>query len=90
MPITQSAKKALRKSSRKRDLNLQRKKKVKTSITSFRKLVESGNIEGAKKALPGVFKEVDKMAKVKYIKKGKANRIKSRLSKKLNASERKA
>jgi ribosomal protein S20 len=41
-------------------------------------------MDDAKKALPKVMKIVDKMAKVGFIKKKKADRIKSRLSKKLN------
>lgn len=83
MPITKSAQKALRQSARRREVNLGRKKKMRTEINAFKKLVDDGKFEEAKKQLPKVYQALDKMSKVKFIKKGKANRLKSRLSKKL-------
>ena len=83
MPITKSAQKALRQSIRRREVNLGRKKKMRSEINAFKKLVEAGKFEEAQKALPGVYQALDKLAKVKFIKKGKANRLKSRLSKRL-------
>lgn len=56
-------------------------------INAFKKLVDAGKFEEAKKALPSVYKALDKMSKVKFIKRGKADRIKSRLSKKLSSAE---
>ncbi len=83
MPITKSAKKAFRQSVRRRDLNLDRKKKMHTIIKDFKKMIETGKIEEAKKHLPQVYKTLDKMTKVGLIKRGKADRFKSRFSKKL-------
>ncbi len=87
MPITKSAKKALRQSSRRREMNLGRKRKMRSEINAFKKLIDAGKFDEAKKALPTVYKALDKMSKVKFIKKGRANRLKSRLSKKLNSAQ---
>jgi small subunit ribosomal protein S20 len=84
MPITKSAKKALRQNIRRRKRNLERKKKMKTAIKTYKKLLSENKIEEANAALSQVYKTLDKLAKVKFIKKGKANRLKSRLTKKLN------
>ncbi len=83
MPITKSAKKALRQNARRRTMNLDRKKKTQTTLKNFRKMVAEGKTEEAKKYLPEVYKALDKMTKVGFIKRGKADRLKSRLSKKL-------
>jgi len=84
MPITKSAKKAYRQSVRRHELNLGRKKKMHDTLKEYKKLVASGKTEEAQKYLPQVFKVLDKMTKVGLIKRGKADRYKSRLSKKLN------
>lgn len=84
MPRTTSAKKALRQNKTHYRRNKTRKIAVKTQIKGFRKLVAEKNLSEAKNALPKVMKTVDKMAKVGFMKKRKANRIKSRLAKKLN------
>lgn len=83
MPITKSAKKALRQNVRRHAMNLERKKKLHETLKKFRKLAASGQLEEAKKFLPQVYKNLDKMTKVGFIKRGKADRLKSRLSKKL-------
>ena len=80
MPIIQSAKKALRGSERKRVVNVRRKKKVDTAIKDIKKLTSSTKNE-AKALLSKAYKELDKAAKVGLIKKGAADRKKSRLSK---------
>lgn len=56
---------------------------MKEVMKNFKKLLSSGKKDEAKKALIAVYKTVDKIAKTGYIKREKANRIKSRLSKKL-------
>ncbi len=84
MPITKSAKKAFRQNVRRREMNVDRKKKINTTIKEFKKLVEAGKLEEAQKYLPQVYKTLDKMTKVGLIKRGKADRFKSRLSKKLS------
>ncbi len=82
MPITKSAKKALRQSVRRHEMNMDRKKKMQTVIKEFKKLIEAGKLDEAQKYLPLVYKTLDKMTKVGFIKRGKADRLKSRLSKK--------
>jgi ribosomal protein S20 len=57
---------------------------MKTAIKTYKKLLSENKIEEANAALSQVYKTLDKLAKVKFIKKGKANRLKSRLTKKLN------
>lgn len=87
MPKTTSAKKALRQSERRRAGNLSRKNVMKTQMKRFKKLVSEGKIDEAKVLLPRVMKTVDKTAKTGYIKKGRASRIKSRLSRKLTTKK---
>lgn len=82
MPITSSAKRALRESSKKRKANLQKKIVLKKTKKDFLKLIENGKIEEAKKMLPKAYKLLDKAAKVDLIKKNRAAREKSRLAKK--------
>lgn len=80
MPITKSAKKALRGSERKRVVNIRRKKRVDTAVKDIKKLT-SASKDDAQKALSLAYKELDKAAKNGLIKKGAADRKKSRLSK---------
>lgn len=82
MPKTSSAKKALRQTKTRNTLNLKRKAKLKIAVKNYSRAV-AANKEEAKTKLPETFKTIDKMAKVGLIKKGKANRMKSRLSKKI-------
>ncbi len=79
MPITTSAKKALRNSRRKRDFNMARKTTLTNSIKKFRKLVTAGKIDEAKKMMPEVEQAIDKASKTNLIKKNNASRKKSRL-----------
>ncbi|MEK7555578.1 MAG: 30S ribosomal protein S20 [Patescibacteria group bacterium] len=83
MPITKSAKKALRQNIRRRQKNIKRKTELKSVIKQYKKLLES-NPEEAKKQLSLVYKKLDKSAKTNLIKKNTANRMKSRLAKKLS------
>lgn len=80
MPIIKSAKKALRQNIRRRKINLQRKSELKTVIKQYKKLV-AGEKDKAKEFLSQVYKKLDKAAKIDLIKKNKAARLKSRLSK---------
>ncbi len=81
MPITKSAKKALRQSLRRKKRNLFYKEKIKKLIKEVRRLVSTKKIEDAKKLLPQVYKNLDKAAKVGVIKKNAAARKKSRIAK---------
>lgn len=80
MPITQSAKKALRQSKRRRVKNLRRIRNYRETVKEFRKLIIAKDFDSAKKLLPKVYKTLDKAAKSGVIKKNKASRLKSRTS----------
>lgn len=84
MPITKSAKKALRQNIRRRARNLVYKKKMKALIKEVRGLVGEKKIEEAKKLLPQIYKILDKAAKVNVINKNTAGRRKSRITKLVN------
>ena len=83
MPITKSAKKALRGSKTKKAVNDRRKKVLKESIKNLEKLVKDKKIEEAKKFIPELYSAIDKAAKGGVIKKNTASRSKSRLAKKI-------
>lgn len=84
MPITKSAKKALRQNVKRRARNIVYKKKMRDLIKQVRTLVLEKKIEEAKKLLPQVYKILDKTAKVGIIKKNTAGRKKSRITKLCN------
>ena len=81
MPITKSAKKALRQNEKRRVHNLNYKRKMRKLVKQVRDLVAGNKKEEAKKLLPQVYKILDKTAKVGIIKKNNASRSKSRLTK---------
>lgn len=81
MPITDSAKKTLRQSIRRRAKNLRRKNDYKISIKEFKKLVVAGKNNEAVKFISRVYKTLDKAAKTNVIKKNKAARLKSAAAK---------
>lgn len=80
MPITSSAKKALRASKKKRVYNVAHRDAVSSVSKQIRKLVAAAKKTEAMKLLPKAYKELDKAAKTGFIKKNAASRIKSRLS----------
>lgn len=84
MPITKSAKKALRQSVSRHTRNLKRKEAYKNITRDVRKLVESGKLKEAQEKLPSLYQTLDKIAKTGLIKKNKASRLKSRIAKSLN------
>lgn len=79
MPITQSAKKAIRGSLRKKAINDQRKKVMKEIIKKIEKIAKTDKAE-ALKMLSTAFQAIDKSAQKGVIKKNNAARKKSRLS----------
>ena len=81
MPIIKSAKKALRQNIRRRKINLKRKAELKSVIKQYKKLIAAGEKDKIKEYLTQVYKKLDKAAKTNLIKKNKAARLKSRLSK---------
>ncbi len=80
MPITQSAKKAIRGSLRKKAFNDQRKKTMKEIIKKIEKISKTDKAEAAK-MLSKAFQAIDKSAQKGVIKKNNAANKKSRLSK---------
>ncbi len=86
MPITKSAKKALRGSERKRVFNLRRKRAMKDAVKEIQGLVSAKDIKGAETKLPEAYKAIDKAAKRGVIKKNTAARKKSRLTKLISKS----
>lgn len=84
MPKKKAAKKHLRQSEKRRIRNLKYKKEIKRKIKEFKKLIAERKKEEAKSLLPKIYKILDKAAKVNVIKKGKAARLKSKLTKALN------
>jgi len=81
MPITKSAKKALRQARKRERRNLLWKNKIKKIKKDIKRLIENKKIAEAKKILPQFYKAVDKAAKNNIIKKNTAARKKSRLTK---------
>lgn len=79
MANTTSAKKASRAALRKRVFNENRKRAMRSGIKDFKRLVASKGKSAEK--LPEVFQAIDKAAKRGVIRRGAADRIKSKLSK---------
>ena len=86
MPITKSAKKALRQSIKRKKRNLQNKRKIKDLTKEVKSLVSEKEIEKAKKLLPSLYKALDKAAKKGVIKKNTVSRKKSRITKFLQSA----
>lgn len=81
MPVTKSAKKALRQNKRKRIINLRRDQKMKSLIKQVRVLIRAKKKDEALKHLSQAYQAIDKAFKRGVIKKNTAARKKSRLSK---------
>ncbi len=77
MPITKSAKKALRQSKTRRVGNLKRINTYKNAVKQFNKLAIAGKTDDAKAMLAKVYQALDKAAKSGVIKANKAARLKS-------------
>jgi len=87
MPITNSAKKALRQNLKRRKINSVKKRKTKDLIKEARTLVLQNKIDEARKLLPKIYKILDKMAKSGLIKKNTASRKKSRITALINRKQ---
>jgi len=81
MPITKSAKKALRQNATQNAKNLKRKNRVKTLVKQVKKLTSQQKAEEAQALMPKLYRALDKAAKAGVIKKNTASRRKSRLTK---------
>ncbi len=80
MPITTSAKKALRGSNKKRGFNIHKKELLGKALKQVKKLVGEKKLKEAKAFMPQVQKILDKSVKTGLIKKNTASRKKSRIS----------
>ncbi|MBI2023288.1 30S ribosomal protein S20 [Candidatus Giovannonibacteria bacterium] len=80
MPIIKSAKKALRQSIKRRKTNQVWKIEMHKAVKSVEKFAAAKKNDEFSKALRAAYKIVDKSAKRRMIKKNKAARVKSRLS----------
>jgi small subunit ribosomal protein S20 len=83
MPITRSAKKALRSSLKKRAFNRVRKDKATDAIKAVKTLISEGKKKEAIAALSQAQKALDKAVKGNTLDKNTASRKKSRLAKKI-------
>jgi small subunit ribosomal protein S20 len=87
MPITSSAKKALRVAEKKQIFNARRKKAIETSVREIKKLVKEGKAKEAETKLSLAYKAIDKAVKTKFLKKNTAARLKSRITILVNKSK---
>ena len=89
MPVTSSAKKALRVAERKAIFNAHRNNKIDAALRTITKLIKENKIKEAEKALPEVYKMIDKAVKIKFLKKNAGARYKSRITLSLNKAKAK-
>lgn len=87
MPVTKSAQKQVRVSERRRLRNKSVSSLCKTNITKAEKLIFSGELELAQKAVVAAMTSLDKAAEKGIIHPNNAARRKSRLMKKLNEAQ---
>jgi len=81
MSVTKTAKRALRQANNRKAGNDKRKDAMKLEVKETRALIFKKDVKSAKVKLSTAFKALDKAAKRGVIKKGTANRKKSRLTK---------
>lgn len=83
MPITSSAKKALRQNKKRRLHNFTYRDKIKAFMKRGLALAKENKQDELKQLLPSIYKAFDKAAKIGVIKKSTASRRKSRIARKL-------
>ncbi|MBN1938982.1 MAG: 30S ribosomal protein S20 [Candidatus Aminicenantes bacterium] len=79
-----SAERQHRTSLRKNAVNKKNKSALRTQVKKLRGLVQAGDKDGAKKALPSVIKAIDQTVKKGTIHKNTGSRYKSRLSRQVS------
>ena len=89
MPITSSAKKALRASKNKAAYNLKRKEAIAKITKKIKKLVAEKKVKEAAALLPEAYQTIDKAFKTNYLHKNTAARKKSRLAALIKKAETK-
>jgi len=87
MPITSSAKKALRVGKKKKIFNIRRKSAMENALKDIKKLIKENKVKEAEKMLPEVYQAIDKAFKTKFIKKNAAARYKSRITVAVNKAK---
>ena len=87
MPITKSAQKEMRASAKRQLRNKSVRSLCKTNITKAEKLIFSGELEEAEKAVDTAISSLDKAAEKGILHANNAARRKSRLMKKLNEAK---
>lgn len=80
MPITKSAKKALRQTEKRQKRNLDKKEVYKELLKKIEKAASEGKRSDIVALMPAFSKAVDKAAKTHVIAKNKASRLKSRVA----------
>lgn len=81
MPVTDAAKKAVRRDENRTVYNDRRRKKMREAIKEVKSLVKEEDYAAAEEALPAAYKAIDKAAKDNIIHQNKAGRKKSKLAK---------
>ncbi len=89
MPITKSAKKAMRQAATRTERNKGTKTKLKTYMKKVMVLSKT-DIEGAKKMLPEAYSVIDTACKKNLLHKNNASRKKSKLARTIKAAEEKS
>ena len=85
MANTSSAKKAKRVAERRRVFNSRRKRAMKDAVKDVSKFIAAKKVDEATGALPALYQAIDKATKNGSIKKNTAARMKSRITKRLQA-----
>jgi len=85
MPNTKTAKKAMRQSARRTQINKARKSRIRTHIRKVEDAIAAGNSEAAREALRRAQPEIMRGAQKRILHKNTAARKISRLSKRIKA-----
>ena len=88
MAHSKSAKKRIRQSEDRRLRNRSEKSALRTTLKKFNAAVKSGDPETAASSFKTAQKKLDKTASKGILRKGTANRVKSRLSARLKAAKK--
>jgi small subunit ribosomal protein S20 len=84
MPNLKTSIKDLRQNKKRKTVNDRLRNRIKRAVKKQNTLVDEGKVQEATKNIKNVYKVLDKAARKNVIKEGRADRTKSRLTKKLN------
>ena len=87
MPITQSAKKALRQTERRTLRNLARKNAYRNELKRIAQLLDAKKFAEAERFVPRAYRALDKAAKTGVLQKNTASRRKARLMRWIRAAQ---